>query len=172
MALYRNIAGAGAGIGKTIPDAYFTKYDDPGGGGGGFYPALNAAPVASNQVTDVVFYDPGFVAVDQAYQGYPSEQVVYDVRENEPVIPIQEMQPIPAMEVQTTAVDPAPIATTVQVPNELSTKNMLPLLTLALLAVTMVEGESLFGNTRNVVFAGGLGLLYLQFNKRADTPAL
>lgn len=160
MALYRNIAGTGEGMGRTIDDINFTRFDGDGGGGG--FVTYNPTSVA--QPADVVFYDPGYV-------GYPEPAVVYDVRENQPVIPIQELTPVPSPDVQTMADPVEDIATTVEVPNGTDTKNIFPLLTLALLAATMVKGEDLFGSSRGVVFAGGLGLLYYQLSKRAAVTA-
>jgi hypothetical protein len=162
MALYRNIAGLERTERGEINPYKLTRPIDDGGGG------YTRVPISNTFLDSLdagqVFYDPGVV---------PTEATVYAVQKDEPHTQVQQVLPVQSVDLppQDQPLTPVQTVTTVDVVNEPTTKGLFPLLTLGLLYVTMIKGESLLGKNQGLAFVGGLGLLYYQFSKKAGTAA-
>lgn len=195
MALYTNIAGfKQVGL---VQDAYFVRPAEGDYSQDGYFPsggyyepveAITPVPISTEFPTGglytlqpattaepepgTVFYDPGFVQPYTPPVALPANDLTtYQERESVPVTPILQIDPGVTQSPVEVAIPPAPVTTdqvqtTVTPPAE-KPKNYFPLVTLALLYVTMVKGESLLGGRKKIAFAAGLGALYLQMKQPA-----
>jgi len=108
--------------------------------------------------SDGVFYDP-------ATEGpYPDPQTVYDVQRDSPVVSIDNLRPLPEQHgvVRNTAV----------MESGVDKAGVLPLLSIAFVAAVVVAGDGVLGRYRGIGFGAGVGVMYMQLNKRAAGAAV